>query len=193
MISESWYEVVGTTTKLTQGDLIRDCPLISWRRGAVDKPDQETLKLLTEAVQADVIVVTQACDIEHDKVQNILLCPHFALSEYRNMWEGDLQNSGQNPTEKAWRRHIDAIRDGFIWNLSLLNSFQSLEITTEHRVVDFHEVFTVPRIFLESLLTSRSNLRLRLLPPYREHLSQAFARFFMRVGLPVPIRNVPQA
>jgi hypothetical protein len=29
--------------------------------------------------------------------------------------------------------------------------------------------------------------RLRLLPPYREHLSQAFARFFMRVGLPVDI------
>jgi hypothetical protein len=26
-----------------------------------------------------------------------------------------------------------------------------------------------------------------LLPPYREHLSQAFARFFMRVGLPVDI------
>jgi len=28
---------------------------------------------------------------------------------------------------------------------------------------------------------------LRLLSPYREHLSQAFARFFMRVGLPVDI------
>ena len=27
--------------------------------------------------------------------------------------------------------------------------------------------------------------RLRLLPPYREHLSQSFARFFMRVGLPI--------
>jgi hypothetical protein len=24
-------------------------------------------------------------------------------------------------------------------------------------------------------------------PPYREHLSQAFARFFMRVGLPQPV------
>jgi hypothetical protein len=27
----------------------------------------------------------------------------------------------------------------------------------------------------------------RLLPPYREHLSQSFARYFMRVGLPVDI------
>jgi hypothetical protein len=35
-----------------------------------------------------------------------------------------------------------------------------------------------------SLLNGR---RLRLLPPYRENASQAFARFFMRVGLPVDI------
>jgi len=28
---------------------------------------------------------------------------------------------------------------------------------------------------------------IRLLPPYREHLAQAFARFFMRVALPVDI------
>ena len=30
-------------------------------------------------------------------------------------------------------------------------------------------------------------LRKRLLPPYREHLSQSFARYFMRVGLPTDI------
>ncbi len=41
--------------------------------------------------------------------------------------------------------------------------------------------------FLESLLKQRGQPRLRLLPPYREHLSQAFARFFMRVGLPVQV------
>ena len=29
--------------------------------------------------------------------------------------------------------------------------------------------------------------RLRLCPPYREHLAQSFARFFMRVGLPIDI------
>ena len=30
-------------------------------------------------------------------------------------------------------------------------------------------------------------IRLRLCPPYREHLSQAFARYFMRVGLSINI------
>jgi hypothetical protein len=51
----------------------------------------------------------------------------------------------------------------------------------------YEVVFTVPRMFLESLLRQRAAPRLRLLPPYREYLSQAFARFFMRVGLPQPV------
>jgi maleate cis-trans isomerase len=31
--------------------------------------------------------------------------------------------------------------------------------------------------------------RVRLLSPYKEHLSQAFARYFMRVGLPRPLAD----
>jgi len=38
-------------------------------------------------------------------------------------------------------------------------------------------------------LAQRGEPRLRLRPPYREHLSQAFARFFMRVGLPTDIKR----
>ncbi len=63
------------------------------------------------------------------------------------------------------------------------------ETRIDTRIVNFHEVFTVPRIFLESLISQRGQERYRLLPPYREHLSQAFARFFMRVGLPLPIER----
>lgn len=36
-------------------------------------------------------------------------------------------------------------------------------------------------------IVKKQNKRIRLLPPYREHLSQAFARYFMRVGLPQDI------
>ncbi len=57
------------------------------------------------------------------------------------------------------------------------------------RIVDFHEVFSLPRAFLEAWLLERGEPRLRLRPPYREHLSQAFARFFMRVGLPTDIKK----
>jgi hypothetical protein len=78
-------------------------------------------------------------------------------------------------------------KDGYAWNLSILNQSSVTGLEFEHRIVAFHEVFTLPREFLESLLAARGRDRPRLLAPYREHLSQAFARDFMRVGLPVPV------
>jgi len=42
----------------------------------------------------------------------------------------------------------------------------------------------VPRSFLDSLLKQRGHSRFRLLP-----LSQAFARFFIRVGLTISIEK----
>ncbi|MCD6491242.1 MAG: hypothetical protein J7K59_02995, partial [Candidatus Korarchaeota archaeon] len=57
---------------------------------------------------------------------------------------------------------------------------------TDYLVVDFRSVYSVPFDFLLELAQKRDR-GIRLLPPYREHLSQAFARFFMRVGLPVDI------
>ena len=98
-----------------------------------------------------------------------------------------MKGRGQNPTAKAWKRHCDDICAGFVWNLTMLNRDGAANEGIEIRLVDFHEVFTVPRAFLESLLKQRGKHRFRLLPPYREHLPQAFARFFMRVGLPVAI------
>jgi hypothetical protein len=42
---------------------------------------------------------------------------------------------------------------------------------------------TAPSALRRGPTIERVGCELRLLPPYREHLSQAFARFFMRVGL----------
>jgi hypothetical protein len=52
--------------------------------------------------------------------------------------------------------------------------------------VDFKNVYGIHFDFLLDLIRQPSP-RIRLLPPYREHLSQAFARYFMRVGLPLDI------
>jgi hypothetical protein len=188
---EDWYEIVQANERLTQGDLILNCPLIAWKPEPLqvlqDSEEANALQGATTAIQADVVVMTQACDLEYEKVANVILCPHFSLSDYRQAWDAEMNNRHQNPTEKAWKRHCNDICDGFVWNLTMLNASNRDEPSIEHRVVDFHYVYSVPRSFLESLLKQRTQPRLRLLPPYREHLSQAFARFFMRVGLPVPI------
>ncbi len=191
-MNDSWYEVVEANNSITQGDIIFDCPLVNWQTNGPSSQgamEIESLKSAIEGFAADVIVMTQACDLEYNKVSNVILCPHFSLDEYRRLWENEMEKRNQVVTQKAWESICDDICEGFVWNLTMLNSAKIGELIVDPRIVDFHEVFTVPRQFLESLLQQRSTQRFRLLPPYREHLSQAFARFFMRVGLPVPIEK----
>jgi hypothetical protein len=98
--------------------------------------------------------------------------------------------SRQSPTEKSWFRFMSDVSEGHKWNLSLINAHTpSTEggVGTEARIIDFHEIISLPRAFLEAWTIRAGASRLRLLPPYREHLSQAFARYFMRGGLPLNI------
>jgi hypothetical protein len=112
------------------------------------------------------------------------------LADFRTAWQEWLKARQQTPTEKAWKRTCDDIANGYVWNQAFLNRFAQANLSTDVRVVDFHDLFTIPRAFLETLLRRRGLPRLRLLPPYREHLSQAFARFFMRVGLPQSVEHL---
>jgi hypothetical protein len=183
-----WYQEVEATVPVTQGDLMFNCLLIAWKPEPFDSIERRTgLTRQIDTIEADVVVMTQACDLEQDKVSNVVVCPHFSLSEYREDWEAEMTRKHQNPTTKAWKSHCEDICDGYVWNLAMLNAHNSSSQSTEHRIVNFHHVFTLPRSFIESLLREGACRRLRLLPPYREHLSQAFARFFMRVGLPISV------
>jgi hypothetical protein len=71
-------------------------------------------------------------------------------------------------------------------NYHLLNKCDMLNESNDYLVVDFRSVFSVPYSFLKEF-SKKQTTRIRLMSPYREHLSQAFARFFMRVGLPTDI------
>jgi hypothetical protein len=191
---DDWYSLVDAHTTLTQGDLISNCPLVGWKDVFGELTGADETEQITQARDiffADTVIMTQACDLENDKVTDVVLCAHSPISLYREQWEAEFLRRGQTATTRAWEKHVAEIRSGFIWNLSLLNAEDGGAQALEHRVVDFHSVYTLPKTFLEGLLQQRGGSRFRLLPPYREHLSQAFARFFMRVGLPVPVGPVP--
>ncbi|SPF52016.1 conserved hypothetical protein [Candidatus Sulfopaludibacter sp. SbA4] len=191
-MNDGWYEVVHAPP-LTQGDLIFECPVVGWKATATVIGDAggELLRAATEVIRADVVVMTQACDLMHRKVTNVIVCPHVSLTEYHALWVQEMQERNQRPTAKAWDGHCRDIRDGFLWNLSIMNEYQGEPLKMTHRIVDFHDVYTIPLAFLEVVSTQRRQSWLRFRPPYRENLSQAFARFFMRVGLPVPVSELP--
>jgi hypothetical protein len=166
------------------------CPILAWKDDSNVVADVlDTSKLIASSVvfSEDVVVMTQACDLQNDKVDNVVLCPHIGLADYRWLWQEEMKTVWQNPTEKAWKSHFEDLTNGYLWNLAALSAGEVDPLVVDIRVVDFHEIYTLPRVFLESFLQERGKPRLRLLPPYREHLSQAFARFFMRVGLPTAV------
>src|SRR5947209_6085308 len=107
-MSDSWYEAVDAKIPLTQGDLVFDCPLLTWNAAGLQAGggtlSEGTLKDLVSAFREDVVVMTQACDLEHRKVEHVVLCPHVPLSTFRLVWERWMAARKQNPSEKAWKR-----------------------------------------------------------------------------------------
>jgi hypothetical protein len=123
----------------------------------------------------DLIVLSQSCDIENNKIDSILVCPVWDLAKME-------RELGQTAKEQTKRK--EAIRQGKEPGLHMLAGDDKLSVGVS--LVEFRRIFTTPKDAL-LVFAERCGDRLRLLPPYREHLSQAFARYFMRVGLPSDI------
>ena len=69
-MSDLWYGAVSPGERLTRGDIIFDCPLVSWSSAPIQVTgsgsELEALKQGRVVFQADVIVMTQACDLEQE-------------------------------------------------------------------------------------------------------------------------------
>jgi hypothetical protein len=123
----------------------------------------------------NVVVMSQTCDLEHDKLDLVLVCPHWSLDEFGNAHNYFNGNKGK-----------EDLRRGNVPGYHMIAACELSGMERAIRVVDFRTTYSLPREFIKQFATDSGD-RLRLLPPYREHLAQAFARFFMRVGLPVDI------
>ena len=102
-------------------------------------------------------------------------CPIYPIVEYEKI----------NQT-LAQKGRWEEIRKGRVEALHLLASPLEPANNRLALVVDFREIYSLPF----ELLTNQAEAqqpRWRLKPPFLEHFSQAFARFFMRVGLPSAI------
>lgn len=163
-----WYEIA-SGEEVWQGDIIDLCPIV------VPSRTIELGIVSAEVIEYDVVVMSQTCDLMQRKLDLVLVCPIWHLSEFENRSDFFKSKKGK-----------EALRRGNTTGYHLLNKCEIGGFETDYLVVDFRSVYSVPFDFLIDLAERRGE-RLRLLPPYREHLSQAFARFFMRVGLPVDI------
>lgn len=167
-MAEPWWTRVDGG-QLAQGDLLRDC-LLPVFTGVEPVGDDNALEEVLD--RARLIVMTQSCDLENKKAASVALCPIYRLAEFENA-NPSLAKKG------AWEQ----VRKGRVEGLHLLASPDKPDENREAFVVDFRHIVSLPIEYLSNHAESVEH-RWRLSSPYLEHLSQAFARFFMRVGLP---------
>ena len=166
-----WYSVV-SGSDLRQGDIIFDCPVIVPTGLFTGDEVREGATLGAQIQTFDVVVMSQSCDLENGKLELVLVCPHWTLEAFSQKQEYFKTSKGRSDLQR-----------GNVPGYHLINRCDFENWLPDLRVVDFRSAYGLPFAFLKGLCLDRGS-RLRLLPPYREHLSQAFARFFMRVGLP---------
>ena len=169
-----WYSIVNGE-ELEQGDLLTNCKLVLQTADLVTTSDG-VATIDGHLITYDIVILTQSCDLDQAKVDYVVVCPHWDLREAQKT-NAALAKSGV----------IDQIRKRQMPRYAMIAACEISEMPMAVRIVDFGQVFSVPRAYLTALARHEGN-RLRLLPPYREHVAQAFASFFMRVGLPNDIK-----
>src|SRR5680860_1127619 len=164
-----WVQVEGPN--LAQGDYLPKCFVPFF------EPDYGTQGQIQEVMvkEYDCIVLTQSCDLENDKAPLIALCPVHTLSAFEEV----------NPHLKQ-KRAWENVRQGRVEGLHRVASHDDPADSRSCLVVNFREIYSLPVGYLKGHAVNLRQ-RWRLQSPYLEHLSQAFARFFMRVGLPSSI------
>lgn len=164
-----WIQTGGES--LAQGDYLPGCLVPEFQ------PEFGTGKGEAEVrvAKADLIIVTQSCDLENKKVVFVALCPIYSLARFEQV----------NP-KFARKGQWEEVRRGRHEGLYLLASPVNPLNNWEALVVDSRQIISLPFTYLMKHAESLGP-RWRLQPPYLEHFSQAFARFFMRVGLPSAI------
>jgi hypothetical protein len=168
-----WYEQIKKSDNLMQGDFVPDCPII------IPPEDFQGDKKLNVKL-TNSIILSQSCDLEHNKIDIVLVCPYYNLETLLENHPDNKQNSNKTRT-----RVIDNLKQGHYHSYHLMQKDINLNIA-DNIVVDFRNVYGIGYDFLKQHIY-KLETRIRLLPPYREYLSQAFARYFMRVGLPIAI------
>jgi hypothetical protein len=165
----SWYEVTEGSA-FEQGDLFQDVLL-----PVVINADPQRPEVVLEQVTA--VVLSQTCDLVNGKLDQVL----FAAVVPYDVYSAEQERAGNGFV--ASRRFRRAVLDGALPPLSVLRPATG-EPVLPWSLVDFRRTYSLPTDGAAELAT-RLGPRLRLRSPYREHLAQGFARFYMRVGLPV--------
>lgn len=173
-------------SRYRQGDIIREMKIVEW----AEVIDNEIIVL--ERSLPYGAILSQECDLEHDYnnradlekckistdkfLQMLLVCPAYIAEDVRqgtHLPNHIMQSFGRD----QWKR-IKQNNDSRYHFLA-----EDPEKQVPDLVIDFKHYFTIPRAiaYRDSI---KSNFVASLDDLFREHLSNRFAHYLSRIGLP---------
>ena len=151
---------------LSQGDVLKDCPIIVWENANEGR-------VLFERRER-TIVLTQACDLAQSKAARVTVA---VVHDAQTLVDRGVLKS------KLIRDQVRAHRV-YGWY------FLPTESGLPELLVDLRNLHTLPRALLEELIAEGKRVA-RLVTPFREHMAQHFATTYARIALPEPYETQP--
>ena len=183
--SNGWFESIENPNEpLEQGDVIYSIPvpeIVTEFKDVLTIDSIKSTKDFRVAFHSGVIL-SQSCDISGNKPGqriSVIFAPIYTIEEYKPVNSGLVSNAS-----------LEAIRTGRMPSHHMINECDVQGFERGKSILDFKEVLTIPFDLLLKLVGDGLK-RIRIRSPYREHLSAAYGRSIMRVGLPSDIEAFP--
>lgn len=158
------FDIINSPSQLEQGDILEGL--------RIPEVDQEAARAVVR--QHNVVVMTQSCDII-DGASHLIFCPLFTRQQIEE-YDPHFFSQGRLNLLKSLR----------LIGYYPISRCQDSLLPRPWRVVLFKRVMELEKAEVMKQVAGMGN-RLRIRPPYREHLAQEFARYFMRTALPTPV------
>jgi hypothetical protein len=138
--------------------------------------DYKVEELTKDSFKGTEIALFSAGGSISKQFEFVQLCPIWPLLYYYSQIELELDEEDRN----SWPGNVQADR---MFGYTTINECKEDGFKSEPMVIEFFRTFFVPLDFLQHRYVIPDNKRLRLLPPYREKVAQAYASFIMRVSI----------
>jgi hypothetical protein len=187
----SWYEEVKHGKQLLQGEIICSCkvikPILAGDTASAFQDHEELpenlgdseIEIEGEMTSSNIVILSQSCDLDPDNPPDfVVACPVYALHDHAKSIEDHTMGNYSN---------VKNLIEETMPEWHLLDQCPVDTLNKDYLIVDFRKVYPIP---FDSVRADAEKAETRwcLKPPFRERLSQAFARLFMRVALDDPIK-----
>ena len=131
-------------TSLRQGDLMPSCWI---PRFPADFSEVRDEARVIQAEEADLIVITQSCDLEQAKTSLVAMCPVWSIPAF----EQAQTSSGRAKSAKVWADYWNNVRKGRSPTLHLLASPTAPNDARAALLFDFRAIYSLPVDYYEPL------------------------------------------